>query len=66
MNVNVNGKQTDVAGGTSIVMLLSQFNITSPMTIVEVNREVVAREQWDGRTLREGDEIEIIQLMGGG
>jgi sulfur carrier protein len=66
MNVNVNGKQTDVADGTSIVMLLSQFNITSPMTIVEMNREVVAREEWDGRKLSEGDEIEIIQLMGGG
>ena len=66
MNVTVNGKQTDVADDTSIVMLLSQFNITSPMTIVEVNREVVAREEWDGRNLSEGDEIEIIQLMGGG
>ena len=66
MNVTVNGKQTDVADDTSIVMLLSQFNITSPMTIVEVNREVVAREEWDGRKLSEGDNIEIIQLMGGG
>ena len=66
MNVNVNGKETGVPEGTSIVMLLNQFNITSPMTIVEVNREVVAREEWDGRNLGEGDEIEIIQLMGGG
>jgi sulfur carrier protein len=66
MNVNVNGKETGVPEGTSIVMLLNQFNITSPMTIVEVNREVVPKEQWESRTLQNGDNIEIIQLMGGG
>lgn len=66
MNVNVNGKETGVPEGTSIVMLLNQFNVTSPMTIVEVNRDVVPKEQWENRTLRDGDNIEIIQLMGGG
>lgn len=66
MKITVNGKQNEVESGTSIVMLLSQYKIHNPMTIVELNRNVVPREQWDGQALKQGDNIEIIQLMGGG
>lgn len=66
MNVTVNGKGATLADGTSIVMLLSQYGIKSPMTIVEVNQTVVTKEEWKEKYLSEGDNVEIIQLMGGG
>ena len=66
MNITVNGKTNQMDDGTSIVMLLSHYNIKNPMTIVEVNETVVPKDQWESHALKEDDKIEIIQLMGGG
>jgi thiamine biosynthesis protein ThiS len=33
---------------------------------VERNREIVPRDQWAGTTLQAGDNIEIVQFVGGG
>ncbi|MBN2525029.1 MAG: sulfur carrier protein ThiS [Deltaproteobacteria bacterium] len=66
MNITVNGKPSKIEPETSIVILLNQYNIKSPMTIVEINETVVPKEQWMTHTLEDGDNVEIIQLMGGG
>ncbi|MBN2341759.1 MAG: sulfur carrier protein ThiS [Deltaproteobacteria bacterium] len=66
MNVIVNDKPTEVEHNTSIVTLLNQFNIVHPMTIVEINRTVIAKDEWHTHIVNDGDRIEIIQLMGGG
>ncbi|MBN2717293.1 MAG: sulfur carrier protein ThiS [Deltaproteobacteria bacterium] len=66
MNITVNGKANQVDSGTSIVMLLSQYKINSPMTIVEVNGTVIPKDEWESHAVQENDQIEIIQLMGGG
>jgi sulfur carrier protein len=31
-----------------------------------VNMEIVKKEDWDKKTLKEGDKIELLQFVGGG
>ena len=66
MIVTVNGKKNELSEGTSIVMLLNQYNIGNPMTIVEINGCVVQKSNWESHIIHADDKIEIIQLMGGG
>lgn len=66
MKITLNGEPQKIHSGSSIMDLLSQFNIGNPMTIIEVNEQVVPKENWSNHQIIESDQIEIIQLMGGG
>jgi sulfur carrier protein len=46
--------------------LLAELARDSKKVAVEVNEEVVPREQHAERELRDGDRVEIVTLVGGG
>jgi len=67
--VNGEARSLNVGTGTttfSITELLSAMSITTPRVAVEVNRRLVPRAEFSGAVLREGDRVEIVQLVGGG
>jgi sulfur carrier protein len=46
--------------------LLQALRYTFPMIYVRINGQVVKKDQWDIRVIREGDMVDAIHLMGGG
>ena len=66
LNVTVNGEETRLAEGLTIVGLLDSLGLKADRLAVEVNRNIVRRADWLSTTLAEGDRIEIVHFVGGG
>jgi thiamine biosynthesis protein ThiS len=67
MNLRVNGVDRSVDSGLSVCGLLDALGIPRAQALaVERNREVVPRPAWDAVALADGDEVEIVSLVGGG
>ena len=66
MQIEINGKPRQVPAQFSLTALLEQLELQPQHVAVEVNLELVPRQQHAQRTLSEGDRVEIVTLAGGG
>ncbi len=66
MIVTINGKHQEVPGGANLQQVLERLGVKRQFVAVEVNAQLVAREQHADHVLAEGDAIEIVTLVGGG
>jgi sulfur carrier protein len=66
MEILVNGQSRQVPAGTTVAKLLQSLNIEARHVAVEVNLDLVPRGRHDQHTLVEGDQLEIVTLVGGG
>ena len=66
MNITVNGEKTQVAAATSIAGLLEVLELEPKKIAVERNLEIVPKSQYQDTALADGDQIEIVQFVGGG
>lgn len=66
MQVAVNGKSHEVEEGTTVVELLRAAGVPENYLAVEINDDVVPREEHAVRTICHGDRIEVVTLVGGG
>ena len=62
----MNGETHEVAGPLTVSELLAQLQIDARRVAVEHNLVVLKREAYDRTTVREGDEVEIVNFVGGG
>ncbi len=65
MNLIINGEKRDVESNTTLLALLSQLGASEPYAVA-VNHSFVPREQCEGITLADGDQIEILSPIQGG
>lgn len=65
MELKVNGKAMEISAGT-VQELLAELGIEPTVVAVERNLQIVPISVRESVDLREGDQIEIIQLVGGG
>ena len=66
MKISLNGAPHEVAGPLTLTALLAQLNIDPRRVAVEHNLTVVKRASYDTTHISEGDEIEIVNFVGGG
>lgn len=66
MQLIVNGEPRAATEGTTVRSLLDELQIPVVRVAVEVNLEIVPKAAYDGRTLQDGDKIEIVHFVGGG
>jgi sulfur carrier protein len=66
MRICVNGEEREIEGGLTVRALLRLLSIKEARVAVEVNLDVVRRDQLDHRVLAEGDRVEIVSFVGGG
>jgi len=66
MKLQINGEGRDFSGPLSLTGLLEQLGTKADRVAVELNRQIVPREQWMQTSLREGDQLEIVHFVGGG
>jgi sulfur carrier protein len=65
MQVTINGKPEEVAGGT-VLEVLKTKDVEPQMVAVELNAKILGRDELGSTTLKEGDALEILFYMGGG
>ena len=66
MTIQLNGDRYEVAGPLTITALLAHLNIDPRLVAVEHNVDVVKRHRYETTRVNEGDEIEIVNFVGGG
>jgi thiamine biosynthesis protein ThiS len=66
MQIILNGEPHEVAGPLTLNALLAQLNIDPRRVAVEHNLTVVKRANYDSTEIQDGDQIEIVNFVGGG
>jgi len=66
MNITINGNKKEIENINNVRELLGFLLETDRGIIVELNGEIVHRDHWEERPVREGDDVELIQFIGGG
>jgi thiamine biosynthesis protein ThiS len=66
MQIIFNGEQRDTADGVTVAALLEELQLPPKRVAVEVNLELVPRDQHADCVLRDGDRLEVVTLVGGG
>jgi thiamine biosynthesis protein ThiS len=66
MNITLNGDRFELPGPISVRDLLRQLDIDPGRVAVERNLVVLKRTAFDTTLIAEGDEIEVVNFVGGG
>ncbi|MPZ17106.1 MAG: sulfur carrier protein ThiS [Luteitalea sp.] len=66
MEIRLNGEVYELPEPLAVHALLDRLGIDPRRVAVEVNLTVIKRGQYDGTIVREGDEVEIVNFVGGG
>lgn len=66
MKIIINGEEREISEGTTVSQLLKDMNTPAVGIAVERNREIVSRSLHPTTVLEEGDELEIVKMVGGG
>lgn len=64
--VKINGENKLIPQQTSIVELLETYKINKDRVVIELNKQIVIKEDINNITLNKNDELEIITFVGGG
>ena len=66
MKIAVNGESVDAGEAKTIAELINRFQLPPESILVEHNGVALYRREWVGRSLNEGDRIEVIRVVAGG
>lgn len=66
ISITVNGEPVSIDSEMSVQQLLDTVDVPPNYLAVEVNANVVAREQYADTIVRDGDQVEVVTLVGGG
>ena len=64
--LKVNGKLVDLDEATPLLEYLARLGVDPRSVAVEHNGEIVERDRYRDITLRAGDVVEIVRMVGGG
>jgi sulfur carrier protein len=62
----VNGKNKEFEHDVTLQELLVQLDLEKTLCAIEVNNALVPHKQRNEYTLQDGDNVEIVSLVGGG
>ena len=66
MQIILNGEPMQLDDAPTIAELLQRTGYADRRVAVEINRAIVPRSAHDWQRVNDGDEVEIVQAMGGG
>ncbi len=66
IEIQVNGEQRGCQAGATVGDLLRELAVKAERVAVELNLEILDRKDFDHRSLKEGDRVEILSFIGGG
>ncbi len=66
MQITLNGTEREIPDDTTLEMLIQDAGIGQAACAAEVNKTLVPKRQHADHTLSEGDQVELVTLVGGG
>ncbi len=65
MKLWINGKETECSAAT-LNQLIIELKLQPDSLVVEHNAQIIKQQEWEKKSLREGDTIELLNFVGGG
>ena len=67
MSITVNGEKVTVAKDFTVEELLSELKVEMPQYVtVQINDELIDRQDFETLRIADGDTVEFLYFMGGG
>jgi thiamine biosynthesis protein ThiS len=66
MTITVNGAERALSGALTIDELLLDLKLRRELVAVELNRQIVRRVNYGEQRVGAGDQVEIVEFVGGG
>jgi sulfur carrier protein len=66
IQITVNGRSVEIESPMTVQQLLETVDVPPNYLAVEVNADVVPREHYTTHLVRDGDQVEVVTLVGGG
>ncbi|BAO43413.1 sulfur carrier protein ThiS [Thiolapillus brandeum] len=66
MNILLNGENTRIEENATLADLIRTLHLEGSRYAVEVNEALIPRSEHHDYRLKEGDNVEIVQAIGGG
>jgi sulfur carrier protein len=66
LRITLNGETKEIEEGTTLLALVEQLKLAPERLAVELNLDVVRRDEWPAVKLSDGDRVEIVHFVGGG
>lgn len=66
MTIKVNGEMREFESGISLYDLIVSLGLEAKVMAAAVNMEVVKQDAWKNAVLNDGDNVELLDFVGGG
>lgn len=66
MQILLNGDTRDIPENFSLERLLQLLDLKPERLAIELNGEIITRQQWSSTLINSNDKVEIVHFVGGG
>jgi sulfur carrier protein len=66
ITIAFNGQSREFARSLTVLELLTQNQVDSRFCAVELNEQIVPKTEFDSQQVVDGDQVEVVTLVGGG
>jgi sulfur carrier protein len=66
MKLIINAIEKEFEEGLTLAQIIRELKVEQKVMALAVNMQIVKKEQWDSFTPNDGDEIELLNFVGGG
>ncbi len=66
MKLTINGESTEQPDGQTVAAVIDSLGLAGRAVAVELNRNLIPKREHEKAALKDGDELEIVTLVGGG
>lgn len=67
MEIKLNGEMVSLQDEVKTIQgLLAFYKLEDRLVIVEHNREIILKDQYESTFIKNGDEVELVHFVGGG
>jgi thiamine biosynthesis protein ThiS len=67
LQVQINGETRELTQEQIVLAeLVRELSLTPQRIAVELNKQIVRRDEWEQTPINDGDRIEIVHFVGGG
>ncbi len=66
IQTTINGDPQQVPENLTLLDLVRHLKLSEERVAIERNRRIVRREEWESVRVEAGDQLEIVQFVGGG
>ena len=66
MTIFLNGEARELDSQKTVSELLDVFSLPKQRVAIELNRQVIRRQDWEKTEVADQDKIEVVHFVGGG